>query len=102
MLIEPMIQQLHTLRLRSMAAALEQLLANAQHTELSFEEGLSVMIRHEITDRDSKRLAKRLRWPKLPQNASLEDLDTRAPRGLDPKLIAILAVSAGSRTSSTC
>lgn len=91
MLIEPMIQQLHTLRLRGMAAALEQLLANTQHTALTFEERLSLMIQHEITDRDSKRLAQRLRWAKLPQNASLEDLDTRAPRGLDPKLIAILA-----------
>ena len=76
MLIEPMIQQLHTLRLRGMAAALEQLLANAQHAALSFEERLSVMIQHEITDRDSKRLAQRLRWAKLPQNASLEDLDS--------------------------
>lgn len=91
MLIEPMIQQLHTLRLRGMAAALEQLLANTQHTALTFEERLSLLIQHEITDRDSKRLAQRLRWAKLPQNASLEDLDTRAPRGLDPKLIAILA-----------
>ena len=98
MLIEPMIQQLHSLRLRGMAAALEQLLANAQHAALSFEERLSVMIQHEITDRDSKRLAQRLRWAKLPQNASLEDLDTRAPRGLDPKLIAILAALAGTWT----
>ena len=31
MLIEPMIQQLQQLRLRGMAAALEQLLRNAQH-----------------------------------------------------------------------
>ena len=91
MLIEPMIQQLQALRLRGMAAALEQLLANTQHAALSFEERLSLMIQHELTDRDSKALAQRLRWAKLPQNAALEDLDTRAPRGLDPKLIAILA-----------
>jgi len=90
MLIEPMIQQLHALRLRGMAAALEQLLANAQHTHLTFEERLSLMIQHELTDRDSKRLAQRLRWAKLPQHAAIEDLDTRAPRGLDPKLIALL------------
>ena len=91
MLIEPMIQQLHQLRLRGMAAALEQLLRSAQHQALSFEERLSVMIQHEMTERDSKRLAQRLRWAKLPQNAALEDLDTRAPRGIDPKLIAMLA-----------
>lgn len=91
MLIEPLIQQLNALRLRGMAAALEQLLANAQHTALSFEERLSLLIQHEMTDRDSKRLAQRLRWAKLPQQAALEDLDTRAPRGIDPKLIASLS-----------
>jgi len=91
MLIEPMIQQLHQLRLRGMAAGLEQLLRSAQLQSLSFEERLSVMIQHEITDRDSKRLSQRLRWAKLPQNAALEDLDTRTPRGIDPKLIAVLA-----------
>jgi DNA replication protein DnaC len=91
MLIEPMIQQLHTRRLRGMAAALEQLLDNTQHSALTFEERLSLMIQHEITDRDCKRLSQRLRWAKLPQNATLEDLDTRTPRGIDPKLIAVLA-----------
>ena len=90
MLIEPMIQQLQQLRLRGMAAALEQLLRGAQHQSLSFEERLSVMIQHEITARDSKRLAQRLRWAKLPQHAALEDLDTRTPRGIDPKLISML------------
>lgn len=90
MLIEPMIQQLHQLRLRGMAAGLEQLLRGAQHQSLSFEERLGVMIQHEITERDSKRLAQRLRWAKLPQHAALEDLDTRTPRGIDPKLIAML------------
>lgn len=94
MLIEPMIQQLHTLRLRGMAAALEQLLSTTQHAHLSFEERLGLMIQHEITDRDSKRLAQRLRWAKLPQTAALEDLDTRTPRGIDPKLMAVLGALA--------
>jgi hypothetical protein len=49
------------------------------------------MIQHEITERDSKRMALRLRWAKLPQSAALEDLDTRTQRGIDPKLIALLA-----------
>jgi DNA replication protein DnaC len=91
MLIEPLIQQLQQLRLRGMAAALEQLLTSPQHTALSFEERLSLMIQHELTDRHSHRLVQRLRWAKLPQNAVLEDLDTRIPRGLDPALIATLA-----------
>jgi DNA replication protein DnaC len=94
MLIEPLIQQLHTLRLRGMATALEQLLASTQHGALTFEESLSLLVQHEITDRQSQRLAQRLRWAKLPQPAALEDLDTRTPRGLDPKLIAVLAALA--------
>jgi DNA replication protein DnaC len=91
MLTEPMIAQLHTLRLRGMASALAQLLHNAQANALSFEERLSLLIQHEITDRHSQRMAQRLRWAKLPQSASLEDLDTRSARGLDPKLIASLS-----------
>ena len=35
-------------------------------------------------------MAQRLRWAKLPQSASLEDLDTRTPRGIDPKLMTQL------------
>jgi len=90
MLIEPMIQHLQQLRLRGMAAALEQLLRSASHESLTFEERLGLMIQHEIAERDTKRLAQRLRWARLPQNAALEDLDARTPRGLDPKLIAVL------------
>jgi DNA replication protein DnaC len=90
MLIEPILQQLHQLRLPGMAAALEQLAMSPQQRELGFEERLSLMIQHEITTRDSRRLAQRLRWAKLPQVASLEDLDTRTARGIDPKLIAAL------------
>jgi DNA replication protein DnaC len=90
MLIEPLVQQLHTLNLRGMAAALTQLLAMPQQHSLTFEERLSLLIEHELSDRHSKRLAQRLRWAKLPQSASFEDLDTRTPRGIDQKLIAQL------------
>jgi DNA replication protein DnaC len=39
-------------------------------------------------------LAQRLRWAKLPQSATVEDLDTRTARGLDAKLIAMLTALA--------
>lgn len=90
MLIEPIIQQLHTLNLRGMATALHQLHSTPQQHSLSFEERLSLLIEHELTDRHQKRMAQRLRWAKLPQSASLEDLDTRTPRGIDPKLMTQL------------
>jgi DNA replication protein DnaC len=38
---------------------------------------------HELVERQSCRLRQRLRWAKLTQSAALEDLDLKAPRGLD-------------------
>lgn len=88
MLTQPLIQQLHELRLRGMAAALEQQNANADRSALAFEERLGLMIQHELTERASARLAQRLRWAKLPQGAALEDLDTATVRGLSPSALA--------------
>jgi DNA replication protein DnaC len=86
MLTEPLIQQLRDLRLTGMAAAL----AHQTHDDLnlSFEDRLGLLIQHELTERASARLAQRLRWAKLPQSAVLEDLDTRTPRGIDPRQFA--------------
>ena len=88
MLTEPLIQQLHTLRLKGMASALEQQQASPDLTDRSFEDRLGLMIQQEILERSGYRLAQRLRWAKLPMPACVEDLDTRAPRGLDPAQLA--------------
>jgi DNA replication protein DnaC len=88
MLTEPLIQQLHTLRLKGMASALEQQHASPDLTDRSFEDRLGLMIQQETIERSGYRLAQRLRWAKLPMPACVEDLDTRAPRGLDPAQLA--------------
>jgi DNA replication protein DnaC len=88
MLTEPLLQQLHQLRLSGMAAALEQQLASPDRSDRSFEDRLAVMIQHEFTARATQRLTQRLRWAKLPQPACIEDLDTRSPRGIDPAQLA--------------
>jgi DNA replication protein DnaC len=90
MLTEPLIQQLQQLHLKGMAAALEQQTSNNDVAARSFEDRLGLLIQHEFTDRASHRLAQRLRWAKLPQNACLEDLDTRTARGVDPGVLAQL------------
>jgi DNA replication protein DnaC len=84
MLTEPLIQQLHQLRLPGMAAALEQQQAFPDLSDRSFEDRLGIMIQHEFVERASHRLTMRLRWAKLPVSACLEDIDTRSPRGLEP------------------
>ena len=90
MLTEPLIQQLHQLRLAGMAAALEQQQAFPDLSDRSFEDRLGIMIQHELTERATHlhRLTMRLRWAKLPVPACIEDIDTRSPRGLDPAQFA--------------
>lgn len=48
MLIEPLIRQLHDLRLQGMAAALEAQLRCHDNPTLSFEERLGLLIEHEV------------------------------------------------------
>jgi DNA replication protein DnaC len=88
MLTEPLIQQLHGLRLKGMASCLEHQLAAPDQRERSFDERLGLMIQQEIQERSCYRLAQRLRWAKLPMPACLEDLDTRSPRGVDAAQLA--------------
>jgi DNA replication protein DnaC len=88
LLQQPLIDQLHSLRLRGMAAALEHQLKRADATGLSFEDRLTLLLQHEVHDRAAQRLSQRLRWARLPQSACLEDLDTRTPRGLQKTALA--------------
>ena len=88
MLTEPLIQQLHTLRLKGMAAALAQQTDRPDAAARSFEDRLGHLIQHEILERAGFRFAQRIRWARLPITACLEDLDARTPRGLDPAQLA--------------
>jgi DNA replication protein DnaC len=58
---------------------------------LSFLERLGLLVDREIRERDHRRLVTRLRFAKLKQAASLEDLDFHTPRQLDRALVGKLA-----------
>src|SRR6516165_2485933 len=58
---------------------------------LTFEERLGLLVDREAVERESKRLATRLKSANLRQNATVEDLNTKAARGLDKALFAKLA-----------
>ena len=90
MLIQPVLQQLHALRLNGMATALEHQLAAGLQDPLSFEDRLGMLLQHEVTERASYRLSQRLRYAKLPLPACLEDLDTKTPRGITQPQLAQL------------
>ncbi len=91
MLRHPTIEKLQELKLPAMARELTEQRALPEAAGLGFEERLGLLADRELTERSNRRLALRLRQAKLRQAAAIEDLDTRAPRGLDKALIVLLA-----------
>ena len=91
MLMHPTLDKIEQLRLFGMAKALREQFQNQAAATLSFEERLGLLIDREMSERENKRLATRLRTAKLRISAAIEDIDFRQPRGLDKSLILSLA-----------
>jgi DNA replication protein DnaC len=83
MLTHPTTERLRELGLAGMARALEEQRRQPEALDLSFEDRLAMLVDRESLERDSKRLATRLRFAGLRQQATPEDVDHRAARGLD-------------------
>jgi DNA replication protein DnaC len=84
LLTHPTIEQLHQLGLAGLARAFAEL--HDRHAELSHAEWLGLLLDREITERQDRRLKARLRFARLRHQAAVEDVDYRAPRGLDRAL----------------
>src|ERR671923_1890703 len=91
MLINQTLDKLDALGLFGMAMGVREQLESTQYVNLSFEERLGVLVDREAEVRDSRRLALRLKAAKLRQEATVEDIDFRTPRGLDKTVILNLA-----------
>ena len=91
MLLHPTLEKLTTMRFSGMAAALEEQMKMDGLQDIGFEERLGLLLDHEQAVRDTRRLKTRLSKDKLRQNASIEDIDFRHPRGLDKSLVLRLA-----------
>lgn len=93
MLIQQTLERLHELRLRGMAAALEEQLTGSAAQELPFEDRLALLVERELTSRDDRRLQRLLRQARFRLPAAPEDIDFRAPRGLDRSVLLRLATA---------
>jgi DNA replication protein DnaC len=82
----PTLDQLHTLGLYGMAKAFADLAAADQTKDIAHADWLALLLDRETSWRRDKRLMARLRAAKLRQQASVEDVDHRATRGLDRAL----------------
>ena len=86
MLTHPTYDRLIALGLTGMAKALEEQRRQPDIAALTFEERIAMMIDREAIDRENKRLTTRLKFACLRQSAIVEDVDMKAPRGLDKAL----------------
>src|SRR4030066_784372 len=91
MLTHPTLDKLHQLRLRGMAKAFREQMEQPEVEGLSFTDRLALLVDREVTERENWHLKIRLRNAKLKQNACVEDIDYRSPRGLDKALMLRLA-----------
>src|SRR3954451_5998283 len=91
MLAHPTQERLTALGLTGMAKAFDDQRRQPDITVLSFEERRALLLDREAMERENKRLVARLRFAALRQEAVVEDVDLRAPRGLDRALFQKLA-----------
>lgn len=91
MLNEQTFTKLNQMKLYGLAHALEQQMESSSFDKLTFEERVGMLVDQEWTDRQTRKLTRRLAQAKLRDQACIEDIDYRHPRGLDRKLMARLS-----------
>lgn len=100
MLTNPTIETLKTLKVYGMLEALEEQQQTPAVQGLSFEERLALLIDRERLYRENQRRTRLLRGARLKvAEASIEDINYKAARGLDKRQIAQLATGEWIRRS---
>jgi len=100
MLTNPTIETLKTLKLHGMIEALEEQQQTPSVQALSFEERIALIVDRERLYRDNQRRSRLLRGAHLKvAEASIEDINYKAARGLDKRQIATLATGEWIRRS---
>src|SRR6266436_8463688 len=91
MLTHPTLDQLNQLGLFGMAKAFGEAETSAEAAALTHPEWLALLLDREMTYRHDRKLAARLRYARLRQQALVEDVDYHAARGLNRALFHKLA-----------
>ena len=102
MLTHPTLDLLHELGLHGMAKGFKALEQASETRTLEHGEWLALLLEHEVTLRRQKRFEARVRAAHLRHNASVEDVDYRAPRGLDRAIFLKLASCDWIRERHNC
>ena len=90
-MINQSLEKLSQMRLHTMADAIKQQLEQPSVQELSFEERIAMIVDREWLHRENRKLTRRLKAARLKQQAAVEDIDFRQPRGLDKSVMLTLS-----------
>ena len=91
MLNEQTLEKLYAMRLTGMAEAFAEQLQHPGVGELSFEERFGLLVDRQWIWREDRRMKRLLKNAKLRVDACIEDIDYKAPRGVDKSVILRLA-----------
>jgi DNA replication protein DnaC len=90
MLAQQTIEKLHGMQLGAMADAFQEQLDNPAMDELTFAERFGLLVDRLWIWREDKRMKRLLNNAKLKLQACPEDIDYRAPRGIDKSVLLAL------------
>jgi DNA replication protein DnaC len=91
MLNEETHHKLAAMKLHGMASAFDEHIKDRHHDKLLFEERFGMMVDREWTERQQRRLKRRLSSARLREPACMEDIDYRHPRNLDRSVMQRLS-----------
>lgn len=83
MLVNETIKKLNTMKLYGMAKAYEEVKMLTKNDDISVDELIGTLIDREQLDRDNRATRRRLSVAKLREQALIEDIDWKHPRGLE-------------------
>ena len=87
MLTQETIEKMNAMKLFGLVAAFDTQLSSSEYDELSFEERVGLLVDAEWSDRECRKLSRRLKAAKLRYPASLENVNFQASRGLNRQQI---------------
>ncbi len=102
MLTHPTLDRLNALGLQGMAKAFVDIEATGEAASLGHAEWLALLLEREASLRHDRRLATRLRYAKLRQQACVEDVDYAPRAASTARCSPSLSRAAGSTTTPTC
>jgi len=89
--MEPTLEKLYDMKLNGMAQAFKEQRHHSSVNDLSFDERFSLLVDQQWTWQEERKMKRLLQNARLKINACIEDIDFKAPRGIDRSVILYLA-----------